>query len=153
MASYFDEHNCTPLSNGEQPNHLLDLARLLLDSGIGAEFELEFERIFGHVDGRKQPSAAKHVIEHLVSTNNFHSDEKCAICLKEFQIDETKELPCHHKYCTNCIVQWLKLVNSCPMCRIELPTDDQDYEQFKRRKAVSKQLQMELDNLHNSMFS
>ena len=42
MASYFDEHNCEPLESGEQPNHVLHLARLLLDSGVGAEFELEF---------------------------------------------------------------------------------------------------------------
>ena len=27
MASYFDEHDCEPLANGEAPNHLLHLAR------------------------------------------------------------------------------------------------------------------------------
>jgi hypothetical protein len=153
MASYFDEHNCTPLENGETPNHFLDLARLLIDSGIGAEFELEFERIFGHVDGRKQPPASKEFIENLISTNNFHSDEKCSICLKEFQLNSTIELSCHHKYCRNCIIQWLQLVNTCPMCRIEFPTDDQDYEQFKKQKQRLKQRQLELDELHNSMFS
>ncbi|CAF0727245.1 unnamed protein product [Adineta steineri] len=153
MASYFDEHNCEPLENGEQPNHLLDLARLLLDSGIGAEFELEFERIFGHVDGRKQPPAAKHIIENLPSINNFKSDEKCSICLKEFELNSTTELPCHHKFCKNCIIQWLNLVNSCPMCRIELPTDDKDYEQYKKQKERTKTRQLELDDLHNSMFS
>ena len=153
MTSYFDEHNCTPLENGETPNHVLDLARLLIDSGVGAQFELEFERIFGPVDGRKQPPASKQFIENLISTNKFNSDEKCSICLKEFQLNSTIELPCHHKYCRNCIIQWLNLVNTCPMCRIEFPTDDQDYEQYKKQKQRSKQRQLELDDLHNSMFS
>jgi len=30
MASYFDEHNCKPLEDGEHPNHLLHLARFVL---------------------------------------------------------------------------------------------------------------------------
>lgn len=27
MASYFDEHDCEPLADGEQPNHMLHMAR------------------------------------------------------------------------------------------------------------------------------
>ncbi|CAF0956897.1 unnamed protein product [Didymodactylos carnosus] len=153
MASYFDEHNCEPLEAGQQPNHHLHLARLLLDSGVGAELELEFGRIFGGVDGRKQPPAAKHVIDGLKSTNKFNADEKCAVCLKEFDLNGTKELPCRHKFCTDCIVRWLKLVNSCPMCRVELPTDDHDYEEYKKQKERVKERQVALDELHNSMFS
>lgn len=34
MASYFEEHDCRPLEEGETPNHTLHLARLLLDGGI-----------------------------------------------------------------------------------------------------------------------
>ena len=30
MASYFDEHNCEPLRDSEQPDHLLQLARYSL---------------------------------------------------------------------------------------------------------------------------
>ena len=153
MASYFDEHNCEPFEIGEQPDHLLHLARLLLDSGLGVEFQLEFERIFGDVDGRKQPPASKSFIENLRSTNEFARDEKCSICLKEFEKDLTKELPCYHKFCENCIKQWLQLVNTCPMCRIELPTDDQDYEEYKKQKQRTKQRKLDLDDLHNSMFS
>ena len=153
MASYFDEHNCEPLGVGEQPNHVLDLARLLLDSGIGAELQLEFERLFSHADGRKQPPAARHIIGNLPSTNNFEHGETCSICLKEYRLDFTKALPCHHKFCVNCIIQWLKIVNSCPVCRVELPTDDQEYEQYKKQKERLKQRQLELDDLHNSMFS
>jgi len=29
MASYFDEHDCEPLRDGEQPDHLLHMARYM----------------------------------------------------------------------------------------------------------------------------
>ena len=153
MASYFEEHNCNELENGEEPNHLLDWARLLIDSGHGAAFELEYEQIFGHIDGRKQPPAAKHFIENLKSTNDFRQDEKCSICLKEFELNLTKELPCKHKYCQNCITQWLNLVNTCPMCRTEFITDDPNYEQYKKQKQRQQQRQLDIQDLHSSMFS
>ena len=33
MASYFDEHNCQPLATGETPDHMMHIARLLVDTG------------------------------------------------------------------------------------------------------------------------
>ena len=46
MASYFDEHDCQPLGEGEGPNHFLHFARLLIDSG--AWNESDFEAMFTH---------------------------------------------------------------------------------------------------------
>ena len=34
MATYFDEHNCQELADGQGPNHLMHFARLLIDSGM-----------------------------------------------------------------------------------------------------------------------
>ena len=33
MASYFDEHNCEPLAAGQTPDHMMHIARLLVDTG------------------------------------------------------------------------------------------------------------------------
>ena len=34
MATYFDEHNCQELGDGQGPDHLMHYARLLIDTGV-----------------------------------------------------------------------------------------------------------------------
>ena len=51
---------------------------------------------------------------------------QCSICLDEFEKgSEAKEMPCKHKFHVGCIVPWLELHSSCPVCRYELPPDDE----------------------------
>lgn len=43
--------------------------------------------------------------------------------------------------------------NSCPLCRHELPTDDERYELYRKEKIRAKEREKDLETLHNSMFS
>ncbi|KAL3214641.1 hypothetical protein MRX96_034805 [Rhipicephalus microplus] len=109
MASYFDEHDCEPLGPGEQPDHLLHLARLLIDGGFGASFDMEYERIFP--DQPHKPPASKQAIQSLKREPVEEIGKKCPICLKKFGKGEVvTELPCSHFFHDDCIVPWLKLV-------------------------------------------
>lgn len=47
---------------------------------------------------------------------------------------------------------WLQ-TNSCPLCRFELPTDDEAYEEERKEKKRAREREADIDNLHNSMFS
>ncbi|RWR79360.1 E3 ubiquitin-protein ligase RNF130-like protein [Cinnamomum micranthum f. kanehirae] len=45
----------------------------------------------------------------------------CNICLEEFVEDtQVKQMPCLHVFHGPCVVEWLKLSNSCPICRSSL---------------------------------
>ncbi|XP_064458028.1 E3 ubiquitin-protein ligase RNF181-like [Ornithodoros turicata] len=151
MASYYDEHNCTPLRPGQEPDHMLHLARLLIDGGYGAHFDMEYHRLFP--DAAHQPPASKQAVASLKSLPNDDHDRKCPVCLKEFDISEpVTEMPCSHAFHKDCIIPWLNRMNSCPVCRFELPTDDPDYEAYKAQKERIKKREATLQELHNSMF-
>ncbi|XP_073010296.1 uncharacterized protein [Typha latifolia] len=83
------------------------------------------------------PPAAKSAVESLPSVvltkEDFARDEMhCAVCKDGILIEErVKRLPCSHHYHEECILPWLGIRNSCPLCRYELPTDDPEYEKWK----------------------
>ena len=73
---------------------------------------------------------------------------ECSICLMEVNDGEdTILLPCGHMFHEKCVTQWLKIHNTCPLCRFELPTDDADYE--KQRKQRNQQREENIRNNPN----
>ncbi|KMT03728.1 hypothetical protein BVRB_8g188770 [Beta vulgaris subsp. vulgaris] len=84
------------------------------------------------------PPAAKSAVEGLpsikVTEELLNSDSSdCAVCMNEFELGaEAKQMPCKHVFHSDCILPWLELHNSCPVCRYELPTDDPEYEERAR---------------------
>lgn len=84
------------------------------------------------------PPASKTAVEALpsvkVDKELLSSDSsQCAVCMDEFKLGaEAKQMPCKHVFHGDCILPWLELHNSCPVCRHELPTDDPEYEQRAR---------------------
>lgn len=101
----------------------------------------------------------------VVSAEQADKGLKCPVCLLEFEEQETvREMPCKHLFHSGCILPWLGKVrlnksvtslpvrrlreelqllllllrsqtNSCPLCRLELPTDNPEYEEFKKDKV------------------
>ncbi|KAK3514698.1 hypothetical protein QTP70_027948 [Hemibagrus guttatus] len=137
MSSYFDEHDCEPTDPEEQyrQNALLELARSLMQ-GLDVDFgSLDVSEW----DQRLPPPAAKTVVQSLpllvISPQQADKGLKCPVCLLEFEEQETvREMPCKHLFHSSCILPWLGKTNSCPLCRLELPTDNPDYEEFKKDK-------------------
>ncbi|XP_028711018.1 E3 ubiquitin-protein ligase RNF181 isoform X2 [Peromyscus leucopus] len=149
MASYFDEHDCEPLNPEREArnNMLLELARRVRGAwswapGSRSLFNrMDFEDL-GLVDWEHHlpPPAAKAVVESLPRTviGSSKAELKCPVCLLEFEEEETViEMPCHHLFHSDCILPWLSKTNSCPLCRHELPTDDDSYEEHKKDKAAA----------------
>lgn len=70
------------------------------------------------------PPAKKEEVEAL-PTIKIEETLQCSVCLEDFEIGaEAKEMPCKHKFHTGCILPWLKLHSSCPVCRYQLASDE-----------------------------
>ncbi|KAJ7305320.1 hypothetical protein JRQ81_011239 [Phrynocephalus forsythii] len=159
MASYFDEHDCEPGSGPpeELPRHarLLELARSLFS---GLEIDVEESLGVGDWDHRLPPRASRQAVESLptVQISPLQADKglKCPVCLLEFEEDETaRKMPCQHLFHAGCILPWLGKTNSCPLCRHELPTDDERYEEYKKDKVRRQQQAHRLEGLHGAMYT
>ncbi|KAG8496412.1 hypothetical protein CXB51_009018 [Gossypium anomalum] len=76
----------------------------------------------------ENPPASKSAIESMptIQIEKAHvcSETHCAVCKEPFELgSEAREMPCKHIYHEDCIIPWLALRNSCPLCRHELPSD------------------------------
>ncbi|MCD7470919.1 hypothetical protein HAX54_011156 [Datura stramonium] len=112
-------------------------AVIIQDDGVfdNVDFVGSEERLKG------SPPAAKSVLENLPLVVVSDEDLKagslaCAVCKDDILLmEKVTRLPCSHYYHCDCIVPWLNIRNTCPVCRHELPTDDADYERENGRSA------------------
>lgn len=66
--------------------------------------------------------------------DKFGIEKVCPVCKEEFVLGaKGVTLDCQHYFHQECILLWFNEHNSCPICRFELPTDDKDYENMKKR--------------------
>lgn len=105
-----------------------------------------------HSDGNLQrpPPASESMrdaLPRVVVTKEDQLDSsncKCAVCLEDSKIGaKATRMLCGHLFCTGCIREWLRMANSCPVCRFELATDIQEFEpgrvvRMRDRKVVLK---------------
>ncbi|XP_057965170.1 E3 ubiquitin-protein ligase CIP8-like [Malania oleifera] len=91
---------------------------------------------------RGSPPAARSVVDNLptvvLAEEDLGNNENvvCVVCTDDIPLQEkVKKLPCSHCFHGECILQWLSIRNSCPLCRFELPTDDSEYEQRRNQRA------------------
>ncbi|OVA08856.1 zinc finger protein [Macleaya cordata] len=70
------------------------------------------------------PPAKKEAVEAM-PTVTIKENLQCSVCLDDFEMgSEAKEMPCKHKFHTGCILPWLELHSSCPVCRFQIPASE-----------------------------
>lgn len=106
------------------------ISEFLLGSGFERLLD-QFAQIEANGIARieRNPPASKASIESMptveISEQHIALESHCAVCKESFELGvEAREMPCNHLYHQDCILPWLSLKNSCPVCRHELPTDN-----------------------------
>jgi len=71
------------------------------------------------------PPAKKEAVEAMPTVTIDQDMIDCPVCLEDFEIGTgVKEIPCSHKFHSGCILPWLELHSSCPVCRFQMPVDE-----------------------------
>nr|XP_030706787.1 PHD and RING finger domain-containing protein 1 isoform X13 [Globicephala melas] len=103
-----EDDTCTEHSDGDdEEGHLED--------GSGSE---DSEEDGDDVDTLAAAAATRGVLEASGAFNSDDDSESCPICLNAFR-DQAVGTPenCAHYFCLDCIVEWSKNANSCPVDR------------------------------------
>ncbi|KAK6919654.1 Zinc finger, RING-type [Dillenia turbinata] len=88
---------------------------------------LTYENAFGNVNaGLSEEDITRLLMTrtYLSSSDNRQNSDICVICQAEYEDEETiGTLHCGHEFHANCIREWLRLKNTCPICKsTALPT-------------------------------
>ncbi|KAL3844559.1 hypothetical protein ACJIZ3_001962 [Penstemon smallii] len=123
---------------------------------------MEYDTLFVENENalKGSPPAAKLVVENLpmvvltkeeVEENN--SAVICAVCKDEVAVGEKViRMPCCHLYHGDCILPWLRIRNTCPVCRYELPTDDAVYEKRRIERGGNGMDALLVNDLEGSLY-
>ncbi|KAL5005144.1 hypothetical protein ScPMuIL_018600 [Solemya velum] len=92
--------------------------------GIGG-LDSIITQLLNQLDGSGPQPAEKEKIEALptvkITQEQVDKRLQCSVCMEDFNVDEdVRQLPCDHHYHNDCIVPWLKLHGTCPVCRKDL---------------------------------
>lgn len=85
-------------------------------------------QLLNQMDGTGPPPLAKDKIKEIpvvvITQDQVGKNLQCSVCWEDFRLDEpVRKLPCEHVYHENCIIPWLELHGTCPICRKSLGDD------------------------------
>jgi len=117
-----------------------------LNNGVaGLNDERNFTDLLNHLfqayAPKGTPPAKQEAIDLLPTITIDESNaQSCMVCLEEFEIGtKAVVLPCNHVFHGDeCVKTWLKMHNSCPMCRYELPVEDAEYEEKRKERMIAR---------------
>ncbi|XP_067832110.1 E3 ubiquitin-protein ligase RNF115 [Heptranchias perlo] len=82
-------------------------------------------QLLGQLENTGPPPADKEKITALptmhVTQEQIDSGLECPVCKEDYLLGEqVRQLPCNHFFHSDCIVPWLELHDTCPVCRKSL---------------------------------
>ncbi|XP_063002187.1 E3 ubiquitin-protein ligase RNF115 [Elgaria multicarinata webbii] len=86
-------------------------------------------QLLGQLESTGPPPADKEKISALptvtVTQDQVDTGLECPVCKEDYTAaEQVRQLPCNHYFHSSCIVPWLELHDTCPVCRKSLSGED-----------------------------
>uniref|UniRef100_A0A1Q3F6B0 RING-type E3 ubiquitin transferase n=1 Tax=Culex tarsalis TaxID=7177 RepID=A0A1Q3F6B0_CULTA len=113
-------------------------------------------QLLNQMDNTGPPPLEKEKIAEIpkvtISAEQVDMKLQCSVCWEDFQQDEVvRKLTCAHVYHETCIIPWLELHGTCPICRKSLAPEQQPDEQ-RGLAAAANAVANTLRSLHSDAF-
>ncbi|XP_066938454.1 E3 ubiquitin-protein ligase RNF126-B-like isoform X2 [Macrobrachium rosenbergii] len=87
-------------------------------------------QLMNQLDGTGPPPLSRDQISQIptvkITKEQAEQGLQCSVCMEDFKEDEgVRQLHCEHCYHSDCIIPWLELHGTCPVCRKLLLEDGQ----------------------------
>ncbi|XP_014899869.1 E3 ubiquitin-protein ligase RNF115 [Poecilia latipinna] len=151
MQQVFSELLATSGSSSSTPTELSSMMQLYSNPGDYAwgqgGLDAVVTELLERLESTGPPPAEQEMISLLpsvcVSQEQIDCRLECPVCREEYSLAESvRKLPCHHYFHSDCIVPWLELHDTCPVCRKSLdgvdnnlpPTSQQPQDELSDRQ-------------------
>ncbi|XP_055715429.1 E3 ubiquitin-protein ligase Iruka [Phlebotomus papatasi] len=110
-------------------------------------------QLLNQMEGTGPPPLAREKIDEIpkgeICQEQVETKLQCSVCLEDFQLNETvRQLPCSHLYHENCIVPWLELHGTCPICRKALSPEAEDF----TRSSLNAAATLAVNSIRNTLY-
>jgi len=132
------------MGGGSLQQLLANLDRLAVPQG-GGSYDDILDYLFQQYEDKGPPPASAEYVDKLPETiigpKEVSENAECSVCKDRFTNGESVlKLPCLHLYHRACILPWLKDHNTCPTCRYELPTNDEEFEEGRKKRMATRKI-------------
>ncbi|CAH9092910.1 unnamed protein product [Cuscuta epithymum] len=143
VPAYDEESTSQPRSRPE-----LSILALLLAMALYDRESLSNQLTEGSETAAVPDAIIDRIPTVTVTASHLKDDDSnaCSVCKEEFEVgDDARELPCKHLYHSDCILPWLRIKNSCPLCRRELPLPPPGTQEGSAAAVVDEQSEEEAE--------
>jgi hypothetical protein len=90
-----------------------------------SDYVIDYEDVIRMIPASE--SSIKELLKRVRIGNN--GKDACTVCLEELStthagISYAMQMSCQHVFHRKCILRWLKESHYCPVCRFEMPTNE-----------------------------